>query len=239
MLFYHTTPQILAPFADEIPFPAINDSEMIELAEQSDIIYSVGEKTHWYYNARFRNRASREIDNRLFLPQNTKEVFNVLYNPDLNSQNVNLLTIVPSGDLDDTLSGLDIVLCSTNKVAVATIEGATTRPSLTLTIGITGGRLHERTDEIIKRYATSAHLKIEIHIYSNWEELNLDLSSCHLILAPTRCELMGHIGLLGLSVGVPTIVAANGIISQIIKRLAVDPEGIFATTFKHKTETKK
>ena len=90
--------------------------------------------------------------------------------------------------------------------------------------GITG-ESSSSMDDLIKRYATSKHLTVECHVYKCWDELRADLTHCHLLIAPTRCEHHGHVGLLALSTGIPAIVSNNSIIAQVIKRLAVDPEG--------------
>ena len=135
---YHAIPQDLLPFKGELPFKVTDDAEMIELAEAADVVYSLAEKIHWHYNARFRNRASKEIDNRLFIPQSTSEVFNVSYESDrADGSKVRLLTVVSSGCEHATWQGLDIALCASNKVAIANMEGGSTRPAITLVIGKT------------------------------------------------------------------------------------------------------
>ena len=135
-------PQDLLPFSSELMFQVPDEADMIELAEEADVIYSLAERIYLHYNARFRNRASKEIDNRLFLPQCTSEVFDVSYHPSTqDTLKVRILTVVSSGRENAIWEGLDIVMCATNKVALATIEGAPTRPHITLVIGEIYGNL--------------------------------------------------------------------------------------------------
>ncbi|ELT87085.1 hypothetical protein CAPTEDRAFT_209575, partial [Capitella teleta] len=113
VLFFHIVPQEISWLGDNIPFDMLSESELVNLGEQADFVYSITEKLHWFNTAKFRNRAKQSVDHHLFLPQCSKEVFSITR--EKQTGKTPTILVMADGRAVDPWLGLDIAACAVNK----------------------------------------------------------------------------------------------------------------------------
>ena len=221
LLFYHVIPSEVEGTYQELPYVAPTDTELVHLAEQADVVYSVTDKLHWYFTAKFRNRASCQVDHRLFLPQCSQDVFDIRRS--VNNSKPKIL-VLAAGQGRNSWEGLDIAACAVNKVVSVSIDGASSRPLPTLVVGIMADADARATRDYVMQYANHPQLELEVHEYSNPGDMYKDLSECTMCLVPTRAEVYGYVGLHAFSAGIPTLISAESGIASIIRKVTSEPE---------------
>lgn len=224
LLFYHLLPADVDWLHKFLPYKVPCDTDLVTLAEQADVVYSVTENIHRHFTAKFRNRATKEIDHRLFLPQATQEVFNAARaSKEANGQAV-IFTLCSGRP--SQWQGLDIVACTVNKVAMALMEEPASTPIPKLIFGDVPAEAVEDLRTMVSSYITVANLEVEYHTYTNTADLLSDLENSTLGLLPSRAEPYGHLALSVLSSGLPCLVGSNCAVSMLIRRLTSQPENI-------------
>ena len=221
ILFYHTIPPDVDWLGVRLPYITPSDSELVNMAEKADVVYSVTDKCHWYYTAKFRNRAKSRVDLRPYFPQSSERVFSIP-RKSLTTTTPKILVLGDGGDFEDWL-GLDVAACAVNKIAIASAKGSSTRPIPTLKIaGISPSKL-ESVKQKLK--PVTSHLEdVEYGTSSDPEELYKDLIECSLCLVASRAEPFGNMGLVALSAGIPTLIARDSGLATVISRLTSEPE---------------
>jgi glycosyltransferase involved in cell wall biosynthesis len=221
----------------------------VELAQDADVVYSVNEKIHWYYTAKFRNRAQKQIDHRLFLPQASPDVFDIQRSvPSAREQAEEgsqreistgaaerVILILCSGNPGDgDWEGLDIALCAVNKVAQSHRADDDAYPRIVIGNVNTEARIGELT-ELVQAVVTEQELRgsVEFHNYTNPDNYYKDLAECSLCIIPSRAEPYGYQGLFALSSGIPTLLASDSALASLIKRLTNEPDQILGKSKKH------
>ena len=222
ILFYHVIPKDVELMGESLPYVIPTDTEQIRLAEKADVVYSISEKLHWFYTAKFRNRATVKVDHRLFLPQCSEQVFNISRSI-VNNPKPKILALASGQGLEDWL-GLDIVVCAINKVTQVSSNKSSGRPVPSLTIGGVPENKVKEVTEGIKKYIDQSQLSVEVKSYSDPEQLFTDLVDCSLCVVPSRAEPYGYLGLFPLSAGVPTLIAEDAAMAAVIRRLTSEPE---------------
>ena len=222
ILFYHVIPGDVDWMADQLPYTIPDDTELVRLAEQADVVYSVTEKLHWYYMAKFRNRAEKEVDHRLYLPQSSEQVFGLKRKLGREPK----VLVVADGTTVEDWQGLDIVACGVGK-AVAAMSGDDPsqkgQPPSLLVGGVAQSETSKTRDDLLG-FAPSSNMRLEVKSYTSPQDLYTDLSECSLCVVPSRAEPYGHVGLQALSSGIPTLIAENSALASIITRLTSEPE---------------
>jgi hypothetical protein len=254
ILFYHVIPDELAWTMDRLMFPLPDTEELIRLAETADVVYSVSPKVFTYFKAKFRNGARVHIDHRLMLPQSSRETFDT----DLTPIRVlcpgpchRLVAVCRGGNIEDWM-GLDIAVCAAGKVAAALRSRAmsTEAPpaSVTLTIiNVSPMQIISVRDRLRREIATAERLGAKIHIKetagntisSDKQLAELEQRCYDLCLMPTRAEPYGYVGLEVLSAGLPTLLAEDCVLADLVKRLTCNPDYYLVKTTKDLKAVKK
>ena len=224
LLFYHVLPDDVEWLGNEVSYVIPTETELVKLAEQADVVYSVTEKLHWHFRAKFRNRASKNIDHRLFLPQSSEKIFQVKPEKSKADGPPSIFTLCFG--CPASWHGLDIVACAVNKVALAMMDQPVSGPLPKLVIGNVNPIYQEAVKKYVAPYMTVANVTVEYHPYTGVADLQKDLSSCTLAILPCRAEPYGHLALSFLSAGVPCLIAENCAVSSLIKHLTPEPENI-------------
>ena len=224
ILFYHVIPRDVEWLGDQLPYVVPTDSEQVRLGELADVVYSVTDKVHWYYTAKFRNRCQVEVDHRLFLPQCSDKVFDVKRDQTDAKNKTSILSLASGAHACAEWTGLDIGACSINKVAVEVKKGGE-QPVLdsvpSLKVG--GAQVDEsKLRSHVEQF--SSDLILDVSTYSNADDLYRDLASCSLCIMPSRAEPFGYVGLQALSAGIPTLIAEDSCLASMVKRLTSEPE---------------
>lgn len=215
VLFFHIVPHSISWFSADIPYPIPSDMDLVHLGEEADQVYSVTDQLHWFNTAKFRNRARRTVDHRLFLPQCSESVFSISWHQ---PQQLSFLVMGDGGGVEPWL-GLDIAACAVSKVAKALKQ-----ENISLTVG---GIAKDRAEETRQQLSPFLEgVELQVHSYDSQEECYGDLAQCTICLVPSRAEPFGCAGLQALSAGVPTLISELCALSSVVKRLTLEPDSI-------------
>ena len=220
ILFYHVIPRDVEWLADSLRYPVPTDDEQVRLGEQADVVYSVTEKTHWYYAAKFRNRCQTEVDHRLFLPQCSPPVFDVRRS-NVKNDAYDVVTLTHGSDACAAWSGVDIAGCGVNKVAMETAKYKGSAKPPTLRVGGTHNDVTQIRNHV-KQFISE--LVLDVANYRSPKELYGDLDRRTLCIVPSRSEPYGYMGLQALSAGIPTLISEDSCLASVVKRLTSEPE---------------
>ncbi len=223
ILFYHVSPPDVEWLEGLVPYDIPTDKVLVSLAEKANVVYSVTEKLHWYFTARFRNRAQVAIDHRLYIPQCSEHTFMVSRKSFADVNDIKILALTDSGDTG-IWDGIDIAACAVNKVVNVSYPEAKTRPLPSLVIGCENEEELQKIKDNLSPYLTNKKLSVEFHVYKNNSNLLWDLSQCTLCLMPSRAEPLGPLAFTVLSSGIPTLVAEDSAVSSIVRRLTSEPD---------------
>lgn len=150
------------------------------------MVYSVTEKLHWYYTAKFRNRAKDEVDHRLYIPQCSEGVYDINKEPFSDKTPAKILSLGYGSDAE-TWQGLDIGACSLNKVVASLSDDA---PVPSLSIGGVGERDITSVKDKLSGYVTEEKLQLDIHIHQVEADVYRDLTGSTICLIPSRLVLV-------------------------------------------------
>lgn len=221
ILFYHVVPHDLTWVEDKLPFVIPTDTEMIHMAEQADVVYSVTDKCHWFYTAKFRNRAETDIDHRIFYPQCSENVFDIPRHVHT-ALRPEILVLSDSTDIEDWL-GLDIAGCAANKITQASTTGRKGPVPILKIGGITHENMKSVREKLVQ-YANHKDLQVKMVDYTAVDNLYKDLQTCSLCIIPSRAEPYGTVGLIAISSGIPTLISKDSNLDGLIARLTSDSE---------------
>lgn len=233
ILFFHVVPDDLEWLADKLPYRLPTDNDFVRLAERADVVYSVTKPVHSYFEAKFRNRAQKSVDHRLYVPQCTKAVFDI--QPERNrkfSKNNGLRVLVLGRGLGvEDWQGLDIAASAVAKVATLLRDKG--GPLVSLTVGDVPREQREIVRIALAALTEDSDLNLDVKTYRDSAAQFRDMTKYHLCLVPSRAEPFGYGGLMPISAGIPTLIAEDSYLASLIKRLTVDPNqflGMYLST---------
>ena len=222
LLFYHVIPDDVGWLKGTLPYEAPSGESLVSMAEEADVVFTVTDKLHWYFSAKFRNRAKKTIDHRLFLPQSPVEMFEI--ERDCPSQQTTPVVLVIASGPPTTWHGLDIAACAVNKVALSTMNSSSTQKIPKLVFGNVRDSDRVSLKRHVSPFLSAANLDVEYHSYDKMADLQKDLKHATMAIMPCRAEPLGHLALSILSAGVPCLLAEHFAVSTMLKRLTSEPE---------------
>ena len=223
ILFYHVIPGDVSWLQDSLPYDIPTDTDLIQMAQKADIVFSVSEKQHWYFTAKFRNRAETEIEHKLFLPQCGEEIFNLKDDTSKKARKAPKILTLLGNDGLSMWEGIDIAAVCVKKVAdIWKNEEKGQAPSLVLG-GVPRGNLTKLRD-YIQEYIETDSVNIELRSYEGQSDLLNDLADSDVCIVTSRSEPFGYMGLQALSAGLPTLVPEDSAVATMISRLTAEPD---------------
>ncbi|CAD5119898.1 DgyrCDS8478 [Dimorphilus gyrociliatus] len=227
--FFHTTIDDVSWTADNLPYSFPTMNELVNCAERSSAVYSVTEKVHFYWSAKFRNRAKKPIDHRLYEPLSHPLLFQV---PPVRKCDEIRLLVLTDNNQEGNFCGEDIGACAVSKLAeLYEKEYDSLAQKLKLIIGTheKAGEL-SRTRDRCQKQILQNNLPMEV---IQWRDVNEMLEAIHnsdVVLAASRCEPMGFFGLAPLCAGVPCLISENSTLAPLVQRLTTEPHLILTPT---------
>lgn len=203
--------------------------ELVECAERSSAVYSVTEKVHFYWSAKFRNRAQKPIDHRLYEPLSNLKLFKTPNRIDSNELRIMVMT---DNIQDGIFCGEDIGACAVGKLLELFEKEHDKKSELKIKL-LVGS--YEKAGELCKtRDRCQRHilqdLPIEVCQWKNVDEMLKVIHSSDVVLAASRCEPVGAFGLAPLCSGVPCLISESSSLGPLIQRLTVEPQAILTPT---------
>lgn len=233
ILFFHVVPDDLEWLADKLPYRLPAGDDLVRLAETADVVYSVTNQVHSFFEAKFRNRAQKPVDHRLYVPQCTRAVFDIEPERDRKfSKNSGLRVLVLGRGLGvEDWQGLDIAASAVAKVATLLKDRG--GPTVSLTVGDVPRSQREIVRTALAALTEGSDLKLDVKTYDKADTQFRDMAKYHLCLVPSRAEPFGYAGLLPISAGIPTLIAEDSNLASIIKRLTIDPSQFLGRHIMH------
>lgn len=231
ILFFHVVPDDLEWLSEALPYRLPSDDDLVRLAEKVDVVYSVTKPVHSFFDAKFRNRAQKSIDHRLYTPQCTKAVFDIVPEKDRTfskSSNGLRVLVLGRGLGAEDWQGLDIAVSALAKVATLLKDRG--GPTVSLTVGDVPRHQRELVRTALAALTEGSDLSLDVKTYKDSVEQFRDMARYHLCLVPSRAEPFGYGGLVPISAGIPTIVAEDSYLASLIKRLTIDPSQFLVRT---------
>ena len=231
ILFYHVIPRDVHYPEEELskalPYPVPDDDQLVRLAESANVVYSVTSRCHWYFSAKFRNRAKQPIDHRRYVPVCSLETFSIKrpispIKAEEDKQPLKILALF-DGCEPSSWHGIDIAVCTVNKIAEEFKRDGKPMPSLKVA-NLPKQSVAKVREAVQRDIQLRAGVRVEIGSYSSPQEMRRDLAEFDLCLVPTRGDGYGCVGLAALSAGIPTLVSKDSGTASIIARLTSEPE---------------
>ena len=225
ILMYHVIPRDVDFYEPELkerlPYAPLDDDDLVSQAEQADVVYSVTAKCHWYFEAKFRNRATRNIDHRRYVPMATPLMFSIRVKlvekqPQVIPDAIRILALFDGFGLS-SWHAIDVAVACLNKVAVECAK--MNRPAPSMKIANIAEDDLEEVRAGVEMLQTQDHLDITVELYHSLRELYDDFLGYQLCIVPTRGDGYGCTGLAALSSGIPTLIPEDSAAASILQRV--------------------
>jgi len=209
VLFNHVIPALVDPLklvGYDYKRMVWKESMLLDLAQHSDAIFSVGDYIHEHFDRKFDQQKS-EIHKIFYPPPNP--YFQQSHRRASNNGRIYSILLFARIEDDTFISkGVDIAAAACVVLMKLLKKTNTVSPQLTLRIRGVSGKVPEHKQKLESKYSTPG-LAFDLREFGSQEEIRDDLQSCNVCLMTSRLEPFGLVGLEAIASETTVLVTRN------------------------------